>query len=108
MPSQTAIEKAAQCWCDPRTADRTMDVELATVFAETLDAFEPTPAQAIAALSKAFQADPDYAHSWHCNIAIQFHDCGGDIQIGNEAAKRFMKLAFGVEDYEPKSESPAE
>lgn len=39
MPSEKAIEIAAQCWCDPRTEDRTMDVELAMVFAEQLDKY---------------------------------------------------------------------
>jgi len=36
---------AAQCWCDPRTSNREMDVELAEVFAETiqkLSNFDPS------------------------------------------------------------------
>jgi len=37
MPTQYALEKAAQCWCDDRTSKTVMNVELATVFAETLD-----------------------------------------------------------------------
>ena len=39
MPSTKAIEVAAQCWCDPRTSNRSMDVELATVFAEQIDRY---------------------------------------------------------------------
>lgn len=35
-PPAWAVEKAAQAWCDPSTSDRTMDVELATVFARML------------------------------------------------------------------------
>lgn len=46
-----------------------------------------------------------YAHSWHCNLAMMFHDAmrenGIDSEaaykIGNEAASRFMKLCFDVE-----------
>lgn len=39
MCSEKAIQVAAQCWCDPRTSDRVMDSELATVFAEKIDAY---------------------------------------------------------------------
>ncbi len=48
-----------------------------------------------------------YAHGWHCNIAmmcydaIRAHDDGIDhgeaLDIGNDAASRFMKLCFDVE-----------
>ena len=37
MPSTHALEQAAQCWCDPRVADRPFDPALAEVFAELLD-----------------------------------------------------------------------
>jgi len=33
---EIAMGLAAQCWCDPRTSNREMDSELATVFAELL------------------------------------------------------------------------
>ena len=36
MERHIALGLAAQCWCDPRTSDREMDVELAEVFAEML------------------------------------------------------------------------
>lgn len=39
MPTERAIEQAASCWCDPRTSDRVMDVVLATVIAEKIDAY---------------------------------------------------------------------
>lgn len=66
------------------------------------------PGQAIKALTKAFENDPHYAHSWHCNISCAVQDAmepvdpDGDsheykIKAGNEAASRFMKMAFGVE-----------
>ena len=45
MPSEIAIATAAQCWCDPRTETREMDVELATVFAERVDAWIETARQ---------------------------------------------------------------
>ncbi len=36
MEMDVARGLAAQCWCDPRTADREMDATLAEVFAEVL------------------------------------------------------------------------
>jgi len=52
-----------------------------------------------------------YAHSWHCNIAMMCYDAMADaakktgaefdyvafLEIGNDAASRFMKLCFDVE-----------
>ena len=56
-----------------------------------------------------------YAHSWHCNIAMMCYDAirshevtafdedsaemshEDALQVGNDAASRFMKLCFGVE-----------
>lgn len=34
MKNETAIGLAAQCWCNPRTEDRTMDIDVAVVFSE--------------------------------------------------------------------------
>ena len=57
------------------------------------------------AIKKAFQEDPELAHSWHCNIAMACYDSippqeeGSDLiphDVANEAASRFMKLAFDV------------
>ena len=50
-------------------------------------------------LKISFQSDPDYAHSWHCNLAMAFQDAmpGLDHAIVNDGASRFMKLAFDVE-----------
>ncbi len=36
MTKEEALGLAAACWCDPRTSNREMDSELATVFAEQL------------------------------------------------------------------------
>ncbi len=35
---KTAIEIAAQVWCDPRCANKIMDPELCKIFAEKIDA----------------------------------------------------------------------
>jgi len=58
-------------------------------------------------LEKEMKKDPDYAHSWHCNIAMAMYDempesfwmpdKSEHLKIANQAATRFMKLAFDVE-----------
>ncbi len=66
--------------------------------------------KAMNVLKKAFHDDLDYAHSWHCNIAMAYYDASGlpvkpdnsddhieQLRIGNDGARRFMKLAFDVE-----------
>ena len=62
-------------------------------------------AEAFEVLKKALQDDPEYAHGWHCNIAMMSYDAiraagDGDHEdahaIGNDAATRFMKLCFDV------------
>lgn len=64
-----------------------------------------TPRQAIDCLATAFGAYPDYAHGWHCNIAMSFvdafpKDAGIDYSIihaaANDAAERFMFSCFGA------------
>lgn len=64
-----------------------------------------TPRDAINWLSEAFGAEPDYAHCWHCNIAMSFvdafpKDAGVDYATihaaANDAAARFMFAAFGA------------
>ena len=37
MPSELALQKAAQAWCRKETEHKVMDVALATAFAEILD-----------------------------------------------------------------------
>jgi hypothetical protein len=46
---------------------------------------------------KAIQADPDYAWSWHCNVAMAFVDAGGDHYTANQGAARFMRILANVE-----------
>jgi hypothetical protein len=53
-------------------------------------------AKAIATLTAAVKADPDYAWGWHCNIAMSAVDAGCPHQVANEGAARFMSLLFGV------------
>ena len=66
--------------------------------------------EAVDALAKAFEEDPSYAYSWHCNIAMSCYDSLNGTtkwrhKVSNAAASRFMKLAFGVDtqhpDYKP-------
>ena len=57
-------------------------------------------------LSHAMRIDPEYAHSWHCNLAMAFYDSfNAELpvthmtihKIANEGASRFMKQTFNVE-----------
>ncbi len=63
---------------------------------------------ALKTLKKAMARDADYARGWHANIAMACYDSIGDAmghparhKVSNEAASRFMKLAFGVETKAP-------
>lgn len=73
-----------------------------------------TVKQAMDTLRMAMEQEPDYAHSWHCNIAMMCYDSirsaditaidedSGDMShedahiVGNDAASRFMKICFGI------------
>lgn len=59
-------------------------------------------------LKEAMQNDPNYAHGWHCNIAMSCYDEIMDSTLDtfkhedvmkavNNAASRFMKLCFDAE-----------
>jgi len=60
--------------------------------------------KAMLTLEKAFKEQPDYAHGWHCNIAMacfgSMTDTDGDQahnhQVSNKAASAFMKNCFNV------------
>ena len=65
--------------------------------------------KAMDVLKKAFRDDPDYADSWHCNIAMAFYDASGPVETAskehaeqlktaNDGAARFMKLALREND----------
>lgn len=50
--------------------------------------------QAFDVLKNAVNNDPDYAWSWHCNIAMAFVDEGGSHEAANKAAARIMSILF--------------
>jgi hypothetical protein len=50
--------------------------------------------RAMETLRRAMAEDPDYAWSWHCNLAMASVDEGMDHAAANKAAERFMRLAF--------------
>lgn len=74
-----------------------------------------TTEQAMEHLRKVLSADSEYAYGWHSNISMACYDSilgnelvnkiklDGDskhcesLNIGNDAATRFMKLCFNVE-----------
>jgi len=64
----------------------------------------PKATEAFRALRDAIRLDPEYAHSWHCNLAVSFYDSmpedtqqlDDSMTVANNGASRFMKLAFGV------------
>lgn len=69
-----------------------------------------TPA-AVNVVIEAMRKDPDYAWSWHCNIAMAFVDAGGDRYTANQGAAGFMRLFAGVEpahELPPKPEAAAD
>lgn len=51
-------------------------------------------AQALAVLRASFQADPDYALSWHCNLASCAINAGLEQDMAQRLAVKFMKLCF--------------
>ena len=48
-------------------------------------------------LRNKFKKDPEYAWSWHCNIAMASYDEGLSKPKANKAAARFMKNCFDVD-----------
>ena len=72
----------------------------------------PAPAQPIAqavqTLIKAMQDDPEYAWSWHCNIAMAFVDAGGDRYTANQGAARFLELFARVQPAHELPTQPAQ
>ena len=63
--------------------------------------------QAMQTVIAAMQADPSYAWSWHCNVAMTYVDAGGDRYTGNQGAARFMKLLANVDPAHELPEKPA-
>ena len=67
---------------------------------------EITIEQAMERLKQAMIDEPDYAHVWHCNIAMSVYDElirneGKNHEFahskGNGSASRFMKICFNAE-----------
>tara|TARA_Y100000034_G_C6803253_1_gene360457 strand:- start:507 stop:935 length:429 start_codon:yes stop_codon:yes gene_type:complete len=57
-----------------------------------------TPVEkALEVMSEAMKADPGFAWSWHCNVAMAARDAGAPHKEANERAADFMKRAFGVD-----------
>jgi hypothetical protein len=52
--------------------------------------------QALQVISKAMQEDPDFAWSWHSNIAMTAFDAGAPHAEANARAADFMSRAFSV------------
>lgn len=59
--------------------------------------------QALDTIRNAMREDPEYAWTWHCNIAMAAQDEGMAPGAANRAAARFMFNTFflDVRDYEP-------
>ena len=58
---------------------------------------EPAP-HAMQQLTAALQADPDYAWSWHCNLAMPVMDVTGVThRVANEAGARLMRHLFDID-----------
>jgi hypothetical protein len=47
-------------------------------------------------LTRAMHDDPDYAHTWQCNIACPLMDSGMSYEDANKAADRLMSHLFGI------------
>lgn len=56
-----------------------------------------TTKEAFAVLAEALKEDNNFAHGWHCNIAMSCYDAGATHKVANEGASRFMKLCFDVD-----------
>ena len=65
-----------------------------------------TVLQAMDTLKTNMKEDPEFAWSWHCNIAVQFQDAGVSHAISNDGASRFMKLCFGVDTLQRRGVPP--
>ncbi len=52
-------------------------------------------------LREQIKDDPEYAWSWHCNIAVRAMDEGVEHALANTIARRVMGEIFGATGYEP-------
>lgn len=94
----------------PETAAAIADLRTALAAAE--QPAKPAP-HAMQQLTAALKADPDYAWSWHCNLAMPVMDATGVThRAANEAGARLMRHLFDIDitkhpHYSVKAESPA-
>ena len=58
--------------------------------------------KAFGIFKEAFKNDPQYAWSWHCNIAMAAYDQGLNQKSANKAAANFMTICFGVDTSQSK------
>ena len=65
-----------------------------------------TVKEAFNTLQQAMHDDPNYAWSWHCNLAMSAHDCGVDYETSNKIAHEFMRRLFEVNTKEPGKVEP--
>jgi len=98
VPAKDAMKLALEAL--EGSTDKTLSIRAITALREAL-AEQPAPVQepvpeAMKIVIEAMRADPDYAWSWHCNIAMAFVDAGGDHYTGNQGAARFMKMLANV------------
>ena len=53
--------------------------------------------ESMSTVTNAIRNDPDYAWSWHCNIAMAAMDEGVDHMTANKLAARFLMILTGVD-----------
>jgi len=53
-----------------------------------------TPTNKYLEFRDALADDPDWAWSWHCNIAMAACDEGVDRETADKITRRFMRLAY--------------
>ena len=53
--------------------------------------------ESMATVTNAIRNDPDYAWSWHCNIAMAAMDEGVNHVAANKLAARFLMILTGVD-----------
>jgi hypothetical protein len=83
--SSASLQKAAQAWCTPRTSNRIMDPELATAFADILDALAMNVVEDL--LDEGlFRSEGDYYYATCCvgSTAEKIHAM---VDAGHEVSK---------------------
>jgi hypothetical protein len=97
--AQQALEalESTQLYCAHEHYPRRRVADALDALKAALEQPEQPVADAMKTVIKAMQADPDYAWSWHCNVAMAFVDAGGDSYTANQGAARFMRLLANVD-----------